>query len=140
MAEERPAEAAGHRPVIDIEAGVPGYHIRIKIDNPWLAGLLGVGALSLGAFYLSRQALVESAVRSALAGLGDGVLAIRPSSILVDLVCYTKERFLAFMDAFEVKIVKQRLQEELSKIGFKDELEVTIVNEKDVYGNASRIR
>ena len=63
----------------------------------------------------------------ALAGLAGNVLTIRPSSILVEFVCYTKERYQAFMDALTTGTVKQRLQEEFSKIGFKDRLQVTIV-------------
>lgn len=140
LAEEPPEGDAGHRPAIDFAADVAGYHIRLKVDNPWLAGLLGVGALSLGAYYLSRKEFVEAAVRNALAGLGDGVLAIRPSSILVELCCHTKESFLSFLEAFEAKIVKQRLQEEFLEIGFKEELEVTITNVKEVYENVNQIR
>ena len=131
MAEEPPAEAAGHRPAFEFQAGYGAFHISIKIDNPWLAaGVLGVGGiLTLGAFYYSNRESVETAVTIALAGLSDRVLNIRPSSILVELVCYGKEKFLAFKEAFATGTVKQRLQEELFKVGFKDKLEVTIVSE-----------
>ena len=122
MAEEPPA---GHLPAFDFEVGA--YYMRLRINNPWLAaGVLGAGTLALGAFYISNREYVDNAVKIALAGLVDRILKIRKSSVLVEFVCYTKERFLAFMDAFAVGIVKQRLQEELSKIGYKDELEVTI--------------
>ena len=130
MAEEPPAEAAGHRPAFEFQAGYGAFHISIKIDNPWLAaGVLSAGILTLGAFYYSNRESVETAVTIALAGLADRVLNIRPSSILVELVCYGKEKFLAFKEAFATGTVKQRLQEELFKIGFKDKLEVTIVSE-----------
>ena len=62
----------------------------------------------------------------ALQGVVDRILNIRPASVLVEFVCETKERFLAFMDAFATGTVKQRLQEEFSKIGFEDKLEVTV--------------
>jgi len=137
MAEEPPAEAAGHRPGLDVEAGFGAFHIRIRIDNPWLAaGFVGAGILTLRAFYNSNPEPVETAVRTALAGLADGVLNIRPGSVLVEFICYTKDRLLAFMDAFATGTVKQRLQEEFSKIGFKDELQVTVT----VYDNACQKR
>ena len=72
----------------------------------------------------------------ALQGLADRVLNIRPPSVLVEFVCDTKERFLEFMNAFVTGKVKQRLQEEFSKIGFKDKLEVTVT----VYDIESEMR
>ena len=74
----------------------------------------------------ANQESVRAAVSIALAGLTDRVLSIRPSSILVEFVCNTKESYDAFMEAYKTGTVKQRLQDEFSKIGFKDELEVTI--------------
>ena len=130
MAEEPPAKAARHLPAFDFQVGAGIFHIRLRIDSPWLAaGILGVGILALGAFYDSNREAVETAVKLALAGLADRVLTITPSSVLVEFVCYTKEKFLAFMEALATGTVKQRLQEELFKIGFKDKLEVTIVSE-----------
>ena len=128
MAEERPAEPARNRPALDVQAGVGTFHISIRIDNPLLAAAaLGAGFLTLRAFYNANPEAVRTAVGIALAGLADNVLTIRPSSILVEFVCYTKERYLAFMDALTTGMVKQRLQEEFSKIGYKDELKVTVV-------------
>ena len=122
MAEEVPAQVA-----LDIQAGIGPFHIRIKIDNHWLAAaVLGAGFLTLRAFYNENQEPVRAAVSIALAGLTDRVLSIRPSSILVEFVCNTKESYDAFMEAYKTGTVKQRLQDEFSKIGFKDELEVTI--------------
>ena len=128
MAEpEPPAEAAGHLPTLDVQAGFGAFHIRIKIDNPWLAaGFLGASILTLRSFYNSNREAVETAVRMALQGVVDRILNIRPSSVLVEFVCDTKERFLAFLDAFATGTVKQRLQDEFSKIGFADKLEVTV--------------
>lgn len=132
---------AESRPALDIDVGYGLFRLKVKIESSLLAaGIMGAGLLTLGAFYLANPELVEFVVRSVCTRFADRIPAITPSSILVELCFHTKERFLAFMEAFEAKIVKQRLQEELSKIGFKDELEVTIVNEKEVYDNASRIR
>ena len=122
MAEEGPAQAA-----LDVQAGIGPFHIKIKIDNHWLAAaFLGASFLTLRAFYNENQQSVRAAVSIALAGLTDKVLSIRPSSLLVEFVCNTKESYDAFMEAYKTGTVKQRLQDEFSKIGFKDELEVTI--------------
>lgn len=51
-----------------------------------------------------------------------------------------KREFSVILEAFEAKIVKQRLQEEFLEIGFKEELEVTITNVKEVYENVNQIR
>lgn len=130
MAEENPAEAAGTRPALDVQAGIGAFHIRIKIDDPLVAAaFLGAGFLTLRAFYNANPEAVRSAVSIALAGLADEVLSIRPSSLLVDFICNTKGRYHAFMEAYKTGIVKERLQEEFSKIGFKDELQVAIVDD-----------
>lgn len=127
MAEEPPTEGAGHNPALVFQAGYGPFHISIKIDNPWLAaGFLSAGILTLGAFYKLNRESVEAAVRVALADLPGRILNITPSSILVKFVCDTEEKILAFMKAFATGKVKQRLQEEFSKIGFKDKLEVTV--------------
>ena len=129
MAEEIPEEAAGNRPALDVQAnvGAGGFQFRIKIDSPWLAaGVLGVSFLTLRSFYEANHEAVRAAVSTALAGLTDKILAIRLSSILVEFICNTKESYHAFMEAFKTGTVKQRLQEEFSKIGFKGELLVTI--------------
>ena len=139
MAEEPPAEAAGHLPAFDFQAGAGagGFNMRLRINDRWLAaGLFGGGTLALGAFYILNREAVDAALNIALVGLADRVLNIRPASVLVEFVCYTKERFLAFMDAFATGTLKQRLQEELSKIGYKDKLEVTIT----VYDPESEMR
>lgn len=128
MAEGPPAEAAGHTPAFEFEAGCEDerYCINVKILTPCLA----VGS--------ANPVGTEAAVRSAFTTFAE-VMGITVSSLLVELCCHTKESFLAFMDAFEEKTIKQRLQEELLKIGFK-ELEVTIVNEREVYDTLNLIR
>ena len=137
MADDRPAEAAGSRPAFEFEAGYEAgrIYVNVKIDRPWLAfGMAGIATLA--ALHLINPTGVRTAVRMALAGLVDRVVSIRPGSVLVDLCFNTKQRFLAFMDALVTGTVKERFQEEFSKIGFKDELQVTVT----VYSNASQMR
>jgi len=139
MAEDPLPEAAGHRPALELEVGCAAgrIYVNVKIDRPWLAaGVVGAGIVTLATLYQRNPEGVETAVRNALAGLADRVLSIRPSSVLVDLCFHTKERFLAFVDTFVTGIVKQRFQEEFSKIGFKDKLEVTVT----VYDMESEMR
>lgn len=137
MAEERPAAAAGDRPALDIQAGIGTFHITIKIDsNLVVGGILGAGILALRAFFIENPRVVVTAIETVLSTWAAYVLSIRPSSILVEFVCDTEERYQAFMNAFATGTVKKRLQEEFSKIGFKDELQVTIVGND----NAPQIR
>ncbi|XP_020610631.1 uncharacterized protein LOC110049185 [Orbicella faveolata] len=137
MAGERRREAAGSRPVLEMEVGCGLFYANVKIDNSLLAtGTIAGAGVALSVFFYRNPALVEIAVKSAFAGLVDRVQSITLSSVLVYLCFHTKERLLAFMDAFATGTVKQRLEEEFSIIGFKDELEVTVT----VYDNASRIR
>lgn len=81
------------------------------------------------------------ALRGGLEAPGRQVVDVRPSrSVLVELHCYTKESFVSLMDDFESGNVKQRLEEEFEKVGYKGELEVAIVNESDVYSALDQIR
>ena len=128
MAEERAAEAA--TPALDLKADIGTFHIEIKIKSSLLAaGMAGAGLLTLAAFYNANPRAVTSAVKTVLTTWAAYVLSIRPSSILVEFVCNTEERYEAFMSALAAGTVKQRLQEEFSKIGFKGELDVTIVKD-----------
>jgi len=139
MAEGPLPGAAGLRPALELEAGYEAgrIYVNVKIDRPWLAaGMVGAGIATLATLYYRNPVAVDTAVRSALAGLADRVLAIRSSSVLVDICFHTKQRFLAFVDAFVTGRVKQRFQEEFSKIGFKDKLEVTVT----VYDMESEMR
>lgn len=139
MADDRPAVAAGSRPAFEFEAGYEAgrIYVNVKIDRPWLAfGMVAAGIATIAALHHINPTGVRTAVRMALAGLVDRVVSIRPGSVLVDLCFNTKQRFLTFMHAFVTGTVKERFQEEFSKIGFKDELQVTVT----VYGNASQMR
>ena len=135
MEEKHPAEAAGHRPVVEIEV----CKVKVKIYSPLVAcGMVATGvavtAVTIGAFYYAYPKKTEAVLKKLLRLFLAEVLGIREGSIVVELSFHSKESFLAFMTAFEAKTVKRRLQEELSKIGFEGELEVTIVNDKEAYG------
>ena len=144
MADEAAIEAC--RAALDLTLQTPGgFKVEIKVDNNWLAGLLIFGGLSLGAYYLSHRQPTENAVRNALERNEDGavnpeVRAIENGSILVELLCHTECSFLSFVDDFEAKRTKLRLEEEFRKIGYEEELEVTIQNLDDVYRNEYEIR
>lgn len=82
-----------------------------------------------------------TAVKEALEASGRQVVGVRPSeSVLVELHCYTKESFVSLMDDFESGKVKRRLEEEFEKVGYKGELEVTIISGSDVYRALDQIR
>ena len=122
-----------------------GLSASLKINNPWLAAGVVTGILSLGAFYIHRKYPSQNAIRNALEGNENGevdpvVRAIEEGSILVDLFCRTETSFLRFLNDFETKRTKLRLEEEFRKIGFSGELEVTIINLEEVYEKVDHIR
>ena len=141
-------DVAGPRTALDLSASAStplfSFSISLKIaDRPLAAGALvgiGVAAIALGAFYYENPELVTEAVRAALEGPGRQIANIGQGSISVELLCTMKDSFLSFMEDFESKKVKQRLERELKRIGFNAELDVTIVNNEDVYHKLSQIR
>lgn len=144
MAEEpaRTTEVAGPRPAVEcgLQANKEGVTVWLKIDDkPLVRGVAAMIGVALGVFYIRNSDRVESAIKSAFAGLCQ-VVNITRGSILVELYCDTEQSFLLFMEAFETKHVKQRLEEELQKVGFNEELEVTITNNKEIYDKLNRIR
>lgn len=148
MEEGRPADGSGHRPAVELEAGRQAagrYYVKVKISSTRVAVAMAAASVAasvatLGAFYFAYPEETEAALRRLFSFFAGEVLGFGNGSVLVELCLHTKESFLAFMNAFEAKAVKQRLQEELSKIGFKGELEVTIVNYKEVYDAFNLIR
>ena len=151
MAEAIPAregEEAGTRPVLDVtaSASTPSFSFSFSlkiVDRPLAAGALvaGIGfGVALAALLYRNPELVSGAVRGALEGPGLQVGNIAPGSIIVELQCNTRESFLLFLEDFETKKVKQRLEEEFFKIGFKEELEVAIMNDKEVHEKLGQIR
>ena len=144
------SEAAGAggeatKAVLDLSLKMGEYAASIKIDNVWLAAGLGAAAVGIGAFYIHRKYPAQRAIRNALeieeAGMIDPeVRGIEEGSILVDLVFHTEQTFLSFLDDFEAKRIKLRLEEEFRKIGYEEELEVTITNLDGVYQKLNDIR
>ena len=139
------ARPLGQDPALDVSASASvgpseiKFSFSLKISSERLAaGALVVCAVT--ALWSREPELVYGAVHRALEVLGAHVQNIIRGSILVELHCDTKEGLLSFVEAFETKKVKQRLEEEFKKIGFKEELEVTITNEKEVYEKVNQIR
>ena len=133
------------RAALDLSLQSGGFSVTIKIDNVWLAAGVASGLLSLGAFYIYRKYPSQNAIRNGLEGNENGVVdpvvrAIEEGSILVDLFCRTEKSFLRFVNDFETKRTKLRLEEEFRKIGFSGELEVTIINLEEVYEKVEYIR
>lgn len=62
------------------------------------------------------------------------------NSILVELHCYTQENFLSLMEELKIGRVKQRLEKEFEKVGCEGELEVTLINEEEVYKAQDQMR
>lgn len=140
------AAEASTNAVMDLSLCTGAFSISLKIDNVWLAGAVTLGALSLGAFYLSRKRPTEEAIRRALErnifdATDPRVINITDGhSILTELHCNSETSFLIFLDDFENNTLKFRLEEELKKIGFKSDLEVTIQNKETVDKQVSHIR
>ena len=120
--------------------------ISLRIEGPILAGIIGVGALSLGAFYLANRLSSERAIREALearneAGVVDPqVRNIEQGSILVDLHCHSEKSFLEFVEDFKNEKVRNRLEKEFTKLGFQENLHVTIRNIDEVNSKVTEIR
>lgn len=131
---------------VAVSASTTGFSVSIKIGNTILAGIVSVGALSLGAYYLANRRPVENAIRNGLeirneAGVLDPeVRNIEEGSILVELRCHSEQSFIQFVEDFEAKKVEHRLKEEFTKIGFSGRLHVTIRNTNEVYGNVQMVR
>lgn len=131
---------------MDLSLSGAGFSVSLKIDNVWLAGAVSIGALSLGAFYLVCKGPSENAIKRALErkifGTGDPEVTnvTDGHSILVELHCHTETSLLLFLEDVETKTVKFRLEEEFKKIGFKEELVVSIRNAEKVNEHVRQIR
>ena len=130
---------------LSLSANTSGFSVSLRIDNPILAGIAVTAAVTLGVFYLKNKQSVENAVRNALEensenGTDPEVRNIEEGSIIVELYCHTVRSLLKFVDDFETKKVKYRLEEEFTKIGLKGELPVIITNEEEVYKKVQEIR
>lgn len=131
---------------LSVSASTTGFSVSLKIDNTILAGIVSIGVLSLGAYYLANRRSVENAIRSGLeirneAGVVDPeVRNIEEGSILVELHCHSEHSFIQFVEDFEAKKVEHRLEEEFTKIGFNRGLHVTVRNAIEVYRNVKMVR
>ena len=147
---EDPAGAAAElgRAALDVSfsATTTGVSVTLKIDNVVLAGIVSVGALSLGAYYLANRRPVENAIRNGLerrneAGVVDPeVRNIEEGSIRVELHCQTEHSLIQFVKDFESRDVKRRLEKEFKRIGFSSELLVTMENANEVNKKVEVIR
>ena len=133
-------------PAVGVDVSYGLFRISLKIFDRGTARTvltgfgIGFGAV-VGAYYLRNSQLVMGAVRSALettAGLQVGT--VTPGSILVELICSTDKSFISFMEDFETKEVARRLNQEFKNTGYNGELEVTIINKKEVYKHLEKIR
>ena len=143
-APSRQEEEAGPSVPFDLTVQLHPPLINLKIGDRMLAGGalvgIGIGCVALAVLFYKKPDLVTGAVKGALEGPGLQVVDIATGSIVVKLQCATKQSFLSFMKDFEQKKVKQRLEVEFKKIGFENELEVTITNDKEVYKKLDNIR
>ena len=129
---------------LSVSASTAGFSVSLKIDNTILAGIVSVGALSLGAYYLANRRPVENAIRNGLE-IRNGVVDpevrnIEEGSILVELHCHSEHSFIQFVEDFEAKKVEHRLKEEFTKIGFRSKFYVATRNTEEVYRNVQMVR
>ena len=131
------AAAAAAKTAVDVSLSAGafgGFSFSLKIDNPWLAA-----GIAIGSFYLANKVLTERALKRALERQSTEaddrpdpeVIETGAGSILVQLVCHTRESFLSFTDDLESKKVKYRLEEELSRVGFCEEIRLTVENQDE---------
>lgn len=141
-----PAEVAKTALDFAFSYSLTDFSCSLKIENTILAGIIAVGSLSLGTYYLVNKLSSERAIRNALEARNQAgdvdpqVRNIEQGSVLVDLRCYSEKRFLEFVKDFEAGKVRNRLAEEFTKIGFEGNLQVTIRNADEVYGKVKEIR
>ena len=141
MAEEATKSAAGAaaavaRGAVDVclsGGAFGGFSFSLKIDSPWLAA-----GIAIGTFYIANKALSEIAIRKALqhqtsstANADPEVTSISTGSILVQVQCHTEESFLRFADDIDSKKAKYRLEEELARVGFREEIRLTVENKEE---------
>ena len=139
-------EAARAALELSMSASTSGFSVSLKIDNTILAGVTVLGAGALTAYYLAHRRPSENAIRNGLeerneTGEADPqVRSIETGSVIVELYCHTEHSLLQFVEDFEAKKVKRRLKEEFTKIGFHQDLDVIIINAKEVYKKVHEIR
>lgn len=102
------------------------WSARIIVTAAAVSGVTLVGGLT--AFFLKKPELVLNAAELALKAWGK-VVDVSPGSVVVKLNCGTKEKFLKFVNDFEGRKVKDAMEKEFNKIGFTEELKLSLSKE-----------
>lgn len=106
-----------------------------------LAGLAGLATFATTNWSNSKVAIKRSLeIRDKNGILEAEAKNMKISSITVELHCYTKQSVLQFVKDLKENEVKHRLEEEFKKIGFDEELEVTLVNAEEVFQREEELR
>ena len=131
------AAEASNKAVIDLSLTAGAFSLSLKINNVWLAGAVSCKACKGP----SESAIRRTLERNFLGVVDPKVTNIEEGhSILTELLCSTETSFLVFLEDFETKRIKFRLEEEFKKIGFSTELDVTLRNAEKVYQQVIQIR
>ena len=125
-------------PLTEVARGV-GIGIGIGIG-------IAAGA-ALASHWMTNPQNTEGAIRNALERPAPGAHALDPQveeirrgSLLVKLRCHTPQSFLQFVSDYESQKVKQRLEEELSNVGFTEGLTITIENKEELEEQKKKLR
>ena len=122
----------------------PGHALSIKTaagtelatDDVWSARIIVTAAAVSGvtvvcgltSFFLKKPELVLNAAELALKAWGK-VVSVNPGSVVVNLNCGTKEKFLKFLNDFKEGKVKDTMEKEFNEIGFSTKLKLTLSEE-----------
>ena len=95
-------------------------------------------------FWSKNNDKVGKAVRKALekgtVNPDPQVIEIRAGSLLVKLRCHTPRSFLQFDRDYKSQKVNQRLEEELSTVGFEKKLTIDVENKEEVEEKKKKLR
>ena len=101
-------------------------------------------AVSLGALYTSYQLLrpaIEEVVKKGLPGDNQEFDGFNPGSLHFLLRCLTDKRFLEVLEDYESGKMKERLEEEFSRVEIKvDEMQVKIENMEEIEKTKATIK
>ena len=140
--QEQEDEANGSRPVnngsalsIKTAAGT-----ELEVNDVWTARIMvtavsGVGIYvtkSLVTFLHENPELVRSAIQLAFKAWGE-VKDVKPGSVIVDLDCGSQEKHSKFLKDFKDGKVKDAMEEEFTKIGYDEKLQLTVIEMRYIY-------
>ena len=80
---------------------------------------------SLVTFLRENPELVRSAIQLAFKAWGE-VKDVKPGSVIVDLDCGSQEKHSKFLKDFNDGKVKDAMEEEFTKIGYDEKLQLTL--------------